>query len=285
MVLNVAAAGTEAGRALEPGGCFGFRIRDSRKHCLGFFRVHGPADSTHSDCPDLALAERGYQCGPCFARDDFRFMHDFHRGGAAPEGLRAYLAQPHWLYVATFAHGASKIGTASELRKWIRLAEQGAVAAQYVAHADDGRIVRILEDSVSSGLGFPQQIRSAAKAAGLVAANGQSLAAVELINAEVAAQVREHLGGVGIEGFQIVDEDWQLPDSARTLLAAERREAYPLPLSEGAHGLPLVGMLGSFVLSRLAEHHFIVDLGQLKGRIIEYGDFRSELPSLQDSLF
>lgn len=285
VVLSVMADGVAAELPLPPEGVFGFRVRDPRKHCLGFSRVHGPSASMHLPCPEASLAERGYQCGPCFGRDEFRFMHDFHRGGVAPAGLRDYLAQPHWLYIATFAHGASKVGTASDLRKWIRLAEQGAVAAQYVAHADDGRIVRILEDSVSSGLELPQQIRSAAKAAALVAADGPSLGAVEAANAEVAHRVRNHLAGVGVAGFRVVDEPWTLPEAARKLLAVRPREAYPLPLLEGAHGLPLNGVLGSFVLSSLEGHDFIADLAQLKGRIIEAGDFRSELPSLQDSLF
>lgn len=287
VALSFAAAAdtADSGLPLSLGDVVGFRMHDPRKHCLGFFRVHGRSDSTHFCCPDGSLADRGYQCGPCFGRDEYRFMHDFHRGGAAPEGLRAYLAQPHWLYIATFAHGASKVGTASELRKWVRLAEQGAVAAQYVAHADDGRIVRILEDSVSSGLGLPQQVRSATKAAALVTVGGQSLSDLETINAEVAGRVRGYLAGVGLAGFQIVEAVWQLPEAARKLFLAGQREPYPLPLAEGSHGLPLDGILGSFVLSRLAEHNFIADLGQLKGRIVEFGDFQSELPALQDSLF
>lgn len=277
--------GADSRVPLQPGSNFGFRVVDGAKHCLGYSTVQGRSDSTHFPCPDANLAGRGYQCGPCFGRDEYRFMHDFHRGGAAPEGLRAYLAQPHWLYIATFAHGASKVGTASDLRKWVRLAEQGAVAAQYVAHADDGRIVRILEDSVSSGLGLPQQVRSATKAAALVASDGRPLDALQAINTEVCNRVRSHLAGVGIGGFQTVEEIWQLPDSARALLAAPLREVYPLPLADGVHGLQLDGLLGSFALSRLEEHDFVTDLGQLKGRIIELGDFHSELPILQGSLF
>ncbi|WP_396020347.1 hypothetical protein [Arthrobacter sp. ISL-72] len=38
--------------------------------------------------------------------DDSRLIHDFHRGGRVPPGLRSYLMQQQWLYVATFATGA-----------------------------------------------------------------------------------------------------------------------------------------------------------------------------------
>ena len=158
------------------------------KFCLGHHKVHGPADRDHVLCPARAPAARGSQCERCFVVDDSRLIHDFHRGGGVPPGLRAYLMQQHWLYVATFANGASKVGTASNLRKWNRLAEQGAVVARYVARADDGRVVRILEDMLTRDAGLPQQVRSAAKAAALVA----PAPAVELdaLNGRLAAEAR-----------------------------------------------------------------------------------------------
>nr|WP_321164498.1 DUF2797 domain-containing protein [Arthrobacter sp. Soil763] len=117
--------------------------------------------------------------------------------------------QPHWLYVATFANGASKIGTAADLRKWNRLAEQGAVTARYVARAADGRVVRILEDQVTRDAGLPQQIRSAAKAAALTAPPPETT--LEALNARAAAAVRELLARAGGDGFDVVDEQWQRP--------------------------------------------------------------------------
>ena len=152
---------------LDAGTRLGFRLAAAGKHCLGHHKVHGPADRDHVLCPDRAPAAKGSQCERCFVVDDSRLIHDFHRGGRVPPGLRAYLMQPHWLYIATFANGASKVGTAANLRKWKRLAEQGAVVARYVARADDGRVVRNLEDLVTRDAGIPQQIRSAAKAAAL----------------------------------------------------------------------------------------------------------------------
>lgn len=153
---------------LAAGDWLRFSVRQGPRLCLGSFAVHGPMTATHTPCPRSAAAERGYQCGGCFGRDDFRFMHDIHydtpRSGAVPAGLKAYLSQEHWLYIATFAGGATKVGTASGTRKWGRLAEQGAVVACYVAQAQDGRIVRLLEDTVTESLGLSQQVRSAARA-------------------------------------------------------------------------------------------------------------------------
>ena len=115
-------------------------------------------------------------------------------------GCATYLMQQHWLYVATFAGGASKVGTASHLRKWNRLAEQGAVVARYVARAEDGRVVRILEDMVTQEAGLTQQVRSAAKEEALV----QPLSRIRLdaINARHAAAVRALLARAAVERLQ-----------------------------------------------------------------------------------
>lgn len=292
--------GADGNVALQLGGTLGFRVLDGRRHCLGFSQLsivdtepdagassnEGAPPRTsvqYLSCPQGSLADRGYQCGSCFARDDFRFMHDFHRSGVAPEGLRAYLAQPHWLYVASFANGASKVGTASELRKTVRLAEQGAVAAQYVAHADDGRIVRLLEDAVSGGAGLPQLVRSANKLGSLT--EPWQLETVALHNAEQAARVREFLRGAALGGFQLVDETWALPPQAAGFLGAGAPQSYPLGFDSGDHGLPLTALLGSFALLELQGDAFVANLGELKGKVIELGDFDSDLPAVQSSLF
>ncbi|AJT41804.1 DUF2797 domain-containing protein [Psychromicrobium lacuslunae] len=294
--------GFEGNVDLALGRTLGFRVLDGRRHCLGFSRLSlaqaetkpgsptaagtatPPATSVEQvPCPQAALAERGYQCGACFARDDFRFMHDFHRSGVAPEGLRAYLAQPHWLYVASFANGAAKVGTASDLRKTVRLAEQGAVAAQYVAHAVDGRIVRLLEDAVSEGAGLPQLVRSANKLGSLT--EPWQLETVAQHNAEQAARVREFLSGAALEGFQIVEQSFALPAQTAGFLSASAPQSYPIALDSGDHGLPLKALLGSFALLELDGSNFVANLGELKGRVIELGDFESELPAVQSSLF
>ncbi|WP_285727924.1 DUF2797 domain-containing protein [Psychromicrobium xiongbiense] len=299
-----------AGLSLEPGVSWGFSVCDSRKHCLGYVTLLGAEGTSSVPCPTDSLAERGYQCGPCFARDEFRPIHDAHRGAAVSEQLNAYLARPHWLYIATFAHGVSKVGTAVDFRAWARLAEQGAVAAQYVARADDGRIVRLLEDSVSSGLGLPQVVRSTAKLAGL-AAGAHTLQAVRALNAAVAQRAREHLAGVGSAGlgtggqhsggFLISEDPWQPAGIARPVLDTLGTPVYPLALDAGQHGLRIDGLLGSTALVRVLDggvagagasagaeldpQPWLADLGALKGRRIVLGDYRSTLPAVQTSLF
>ena len=271
---------------LDAGSRLGFRGAAGGKSCLGHHKVHGPADRDHVLCQAKAPAVRGTQCERCFVVDDFRLIHDFHRGGGVPQGLRAYLMQQHWLYVATFANGASKVGTASNLRKWNRLAEQGAVVARYVARADDGRVVRILEDMLTRDAGLPQQVRSAAKAAALVA----PAPAVELdaVNRQFAGDARALLVRAGVGGFDVVDERWARPGLADRACMPVARHAYPNDLGAGAHGFRISTVSGSIAVAALdgSELEFVVNLGQLKARTVELGDHHSsEVPAVQESLF
>ncbi|WP_049822665.1 DUF2797 domain-containing protein [Arthrobacter sp. H41] len=273
---------------LVPGARLGYRIASSPgvRYCLGHYRVHDVETRTHVRCAVQAAAERGYQCGQCFARDDLRFMHDIHRSGIAPEGLKRYLNQRHWLYIATFAGGATKVGTASDLRKRARLVEQGAVAASYVASAENGRVVRILEDEVTRALGLQQAVRSSAKAAALRAP--LEARQLDVLNAEHADATRDLLtNGMDIGGFTVVQEVFVPPSSWSAVLTAPQSQPYPEPLDSGEHGFTIGPMIGSCVLATIAGTAvpFLADLSLLKGRRIEPGNFTTGVPAVQESLF
>ncbi|WP_258069776.1 DUF2797 domain-containing protein [Arthrobacter sp. SX1312] len=287
--LRADSGGEDEGRCelpLSPGTRLAFEVTAEGKYCLGFHRVHGREDRTWVPCADEAPAERGSQCGRCFAQDDLRYMHDIHRSGIAPAGLKRYLDQPHWLYVATFADGSTKVGTASHLRKRARLVEQGAVVAQFVAYARDGRIVRILEDEVTRTVGLQQAVRSATKAASLCA----PLPAVQLehVNDGFALAARGLLGGgLGIEGFEVVHEEFDPPPSWSAVLGRRGLQPYPLPLGQGRHGVTVREVLGPSALVSIdgADLVFVADLAQLKGRRLRAGDFSTPVPAVQEALF
>lgn len=271
--------------ALDAGTRLGFRLADGRRHCLGHARVFSPRAREHVPCPARSQAAKGTQCERCFMVDDFRLMHDFHRGGRVPPGLRSYLMQPHWLYVATFAGGTSKVGTASHLRKWNRLAEQGAVVARYVALAEDGRVVRLLEDLVTREAGLVQQVRSAAKAAALT--DPRPGGELDGLNRRHAEEVRTLLAGSAVGGFETVDEQWVRPGQAARLCGASARHAYPHGMDRGSHGFTLKALCGSHGLASIEESglDFVVNLGLLKARHVELGEFHSEVPAVQEALF
>ncbi|WP_343037891.1 DUF2797 domain-containing protein [Arthrobacter wenxiniae] len=287
--LSLAADDGDARLPLGPGLWLRFRVLSGpgvpARYCLGYSAVHGPTEARHHPCPTGQAAERGYQCGACFARDDFRFMHDFHRSGIAPPGLRAYLGQPHWLYVATFADGTVKVGTASQRSKWARLAEQGAIVARYVAHARDGSVVRLLEDAVSEGLGLTQFVRGTAKYAALLQPRPE--ADLDAANGAAADAVREFLDGVALDGFEAVSEQFEPHAFTGAVSRPGRRIAYPRPLDSGEHGMRLDSMVGSHGLVAVdgAESVFLADLAALKGHKIELGSYTTDIPALQESLF
>ena len=270
---------------LSSGTRLGFRVVKGGKFCLGYQKVHSPSLRDHVLCPDRAAAVKGSQCERCFTMDDSRLIHDFHRGGQVPPGLRSYLMQLHWLYVATFADGASKVGTASHPRKWNRLAEQGAVVARYVARAEDGRVVRVLEDMVTDVAGLPQQIRSAAKGAALT--EPAAAVALDTRNAGLAREVRTLLGQSAVKGFAVVDEQWTRPAQADAITSPGQRHAYPHDFSQGSHGFRIASLSGTHALAALdgSELEFVVGLGLLKARRIELGNHSSEVPTVQESLF
>jgi hypothetical protein len=193
--------------------------------------------------------------------------------------------QEHWLYVATFADGASKVGTASNLRKWNRLAEQGAVVARYVARTVDGRVVRILEDMVTRDTGLGQQVRSTAKAEALT--EPRPGAELDAINSGLAAKVRAALSQAAIDGFQVVEEEWVRPAQAAALCAPAARHAYPHALETGQHGFKVAALCGPNALAALpgTDAQFVVNLGRLAARAIVLGDFASDVPAVQEPLF
>jgi hypothetical protein len=271
--------------SLHPWARLGFEVVHPGKSCLGHTVVHSSTRRDHMLCASAAPAARGKQCERCFVLDESRLMHDFHRGGRVTPGLRDYLMQEHWLYVATFAGGTTKVGTASGPRKWNRLAEQGAAAATYVARARDGKVVRMLEDLVTAQAGLTQQVRSAAKAAALL--YPLRAAELEAVNTRAAGEVRALLARTGVDGFDAVAEQWVRPAHAEALYGTLPRHAYPHALDRGQHGFEVASLSGANALARLdgTDAGFVVNLSQLAARTIVLGEYASEVPALQEALF
>ena len=277
--------------SLDSGVELGFGVLPGR-WCLGHQLIQDRTHRTQVPCPTGARVARGTQCESCEAADQSRAMHDFHRSGRAGAGLRDYLMQEHWLYIASFAHGVSKIGTAANPSKWRRLAEQGAVSARYVGLAADGAQVRILEDLVTRELGFTQQVRAQSKVRGLLDSR-TSRAALDATTSERASRVREFLAtlpNAGDETFRVVDEQWAAPAQAAALLEgwdANALQPYPADLAGGEHGFTVAAVLGQGLGVRLgnAPDLFVADASMLKGRKVVLGQYVTESPAIQSALF
>jgi hypothetical protein len=235
-------------------------------------------------CPDRSPAEQGDQCARCLRQDEFRLAHQFHQDGNVPEALRRYMDQPHWLYLATFADGATKVGTAAEPRKQSRLDEQGALFATYLTKSPDGRAVRKLEDAITRSTQMPQTVRASTKLKAL--ANLTDLSAASATHDHHVARVADALAAIDTS---VMLEKWDPPAEGDGMrVAGANRVAYPHDLREGSHGFTVVSCVGTQVLAALGggdEVEYVLDLGALKGRRITLGPFTSPTAAFQNSLF
>jgi hypothetical protein len=235
-------------------------------------------------CPDRAPARQGGQCTLCFRQDEFRFAHQFHQGGYAPEALRQYMDQPHWLYLATFADGATKVGTVAEPRKQSRLDEQGALFATYLTESSGGRAVRHLEDALTRDLQIPQSIRATTKVGAL--ANLTDLSAAGATHDHHVARAADVLAAMNTSAML---EKWTPPtEGDRMRIPGDVRVLYPHDLRENEHGFTIVSCIGSQVLAILDgddQVEYVLDLGALKGCHLTLGPFASPTAAVQIALF
>lgn len=276
-------------------GRLGFRVTADGRYCTGWYSFDDGGrlcrTSGWRPCPDRRRTSGSRQCADCALRDQFRFVHQGHLGGYVPRALESYLAAPHWLYLATFADGFTKVGTASATRKQARLDEQGPVWASYLAYAANGRLVREAEDEVTRRLEVPQHRRRAAKAAAYVQPAARSR--VEARHQETVVQAADLLAGTAWNGDLEPSQDvWPPPPAAAALLEpppSGSRLAYPHALSHGEHGLQVEAAAGPAVLARTEPGvdalRYVADLGQLAGCRIVLGDYTSAEAELQESLF
>ncbi|PPK63355.1 DUF2797 domain-containing protein [Actinokineospora auranticolor] len=252
--------------------------------CTGRYRFVDTVRVEALACPDRAQAGQNDQCPRCLGQDEFRFAHQYHRDGNVPDALRRYMDQPHWLYLATFADGATKVGTAAEPRKHSRLNEQGALFATYLTTTPDGRTVRFLEDAITRDLRMPQTVRATTKLKAL--ANLTNLAAAGAAHDQHVTRAADALTATG---NQTVLEKWAPPaEGARLRVAGRARALYPHDLQDGEHGFTVTSCVGTQVLTTLTgddETDYVLDLGTLKGRRIALGPFTSPGAAVQSSLF
>jgi hypothetical protein len=271
-------------------GRLGFRVTADGRYCTGWYGFDDDGGRLWP-CPDRHRTSGSRQCADCALRDQFRFAHQGHVGGYVPAELEPYLRQPHWLYVATFADGFSKVGTAAQGRKVARLDDQGPALAAYVAQAADGRLVREAEDALTRELALPQHRRGAAKA--VAVAHPAPADRVAARHTETVAQATRLLGEtVWGPGLTVAQEEWRPPDAMGVLRRPPPRGSwveYPHDLALGSHGLRVEACAGAVALARTEEGldavAQVVDLSRLKGVRLELGAYRSPAAEVQEAMF
>ena len=180
--------------------------------------------------------------------------------------VRAYIEQPHYLYLACFGDEVVKVGMASEERKHERLWEQGPLAAFYVATAPDGITIRQLEVEVSR-LGYTEFMRRSRKLELLKSDMTEERAVRRLHSAldRVRAQLPEDYATL------LLRQPERVPTPALAADARRFRELDTLTPEENEiiEG-ELIGASGSIVVLHDRGIRSTVDLYDLVGYEVEF---------------
>ncbi|MDO5750700.1 MAG: hypothetical protein Q4P78_05790 [Rothia sp. (in: high G+C Gram-positive bacteria)] len=250
-------------------------------------------------CPENTRITRGKQCERCAARDEFTAIHGVHRGATLSAGMRAYAAQEHSLYVATFPDGSSKVGTVSARSNPRRLDEQAVATATLIAHASNGADIRRAEDAVSENTELVQVKQLASKyRAWLNPLPGVSLRAA---HEQAVIAAREALLNSGLMGavgqshsyaVEPLEQPW-IPSPAMTRPYASLRAQSPEPLGEfpsllesEGFGFFCTGATGKFLSVHTgdADAALLANAGVLANKLLVLEDSLSRVET-QAALF
>lgn len=257
---------------------------DTTRLCVGHVPFRGTA--TYYDClkppqPGGRTCERCSIVNATFASN----LHHAHTRGASEldPAIRDHLQQPNRLYLAAFRDGSIKVGTSTQSRSQRRLEEQGAWIARYVARADNGYVVRDLEDEVTTVLGLPQAVNATRKVRGLTSPMTDERLDKEL--SSHATAVAELVTSSDSGRIASLDEAWRHPKADHPALA--KLYPYPSKLTSGGHDLELVTAVGRTAIGHRpgGTDMFAFDLGPLFGLCLEMGGAVSDEITIQDSLF
>lgn len=262
-----------------------FRLMTNEpRRCIGR-TVRSEDGSSHNKCDAEPTSRR--HCDKCQRAENINAanMHQAHRKERSEidKAMTAYLSHPHRLYLATFRDGSIKVGTTRGRAGNIRLIEQGAWLATYVAEVEDGFLVRELEDVITEQLGVTQAVDTRRKVLGHLQhlPNQELMQSLSQISSETEKVLRERLGTTG----RLTDEPWSNPMINNDVW--NDLAPYPGSINEGAHEFQIHSMVG-----RLAACHktgftdtFLLDTQPLLTLPLETGTFEVDELALQESLF
>ncbi len=120
--------------------------RINQKICSGTIN---PYTREYISCNNI-IVDNNTQCNKC------KYMFDFYKCVRCHgedcyvknEDVLKYCNTPHYVYLAFFPNDKIKVGTASEIKKYNRLLEQGAIFSIFIARTPTGKIARQIEKSI-----------------------------------------------------------------------------------------------------------------------------------------
>ena len=118
----------------------------NKKICVGTIN---PYTREYVTC-DTMIEDNESQCDRC------KYMYDFYKCVRCHgencyvknQDVLKYCNTPHYVYLAYFPNKKIKVGTASEVKKYNRLLEQGALFSIFIAKTPTGKIARQIEKNI-----------------------------------------------------------------------------------------------------------------------------------------
>ena len=95
-------------------------------------------ENSSSQCNHCKYMFDFYKCVRCHGEDCY----------VKNEEVLKYCNTPHYVYLAYFPNEKIKVGTASEMKKYNRLLEQGAIFSIFIAKTPSGKIARQIEKNI-----------------------------------------------------------------------------------------------------------------------------------------
>lgn len=133
-----------------------------KKYCTGYFKDNKrlPCLLQKSKSLPAEISGTQTQCPVCEKAQGFKDAFLF--GKEPNETAKKYLTQPHFVYLAVFYPNLLKVGTASNVRKFLRPIEQDALVYSYIAQSD-GFNIQKLERKISKEFNITEFVQSSHK--------------------------------------------------------------------------------------------------------------------------
>ncbi|MCI0712425.1 MAG: DUF2797 domain-containing protein [Chloroflexi bacterium] len=233
--------------------------KTQQRRCIGWIDFE---NKERQPCPDLATVK---QCDFCKQREGFLpcvMCNGFDCPPLKPS-VEAYCQRPHSLYLACFGSDRVKVGTASEGRKYVRLHEQGPLAAMLVAKAS-GPLIKQME-AIISRMGYTEAMRTSTKQKLLTSGMTENEAKQHLLKA-----LEDILSRIPVQYETYFQEPEHVKIPPLALAARQFRELEALkPEVDQILGGHVVAASGNFLVFQDNVGAMTLDLSALRSWVIE----------------
>lgn len=233
--------------------------KTGQQQCIGWIDFE---NKERQPCPDMASVQ---QCDACQQREGFLpcvICNGFNCPTLKP-AIEAYCQRPHSLYLACFGSDRVKVGTASEGRKYVRLHEQGPLAAMFIAKAS-GPLIKQME-TIISRMGYTETMRRSTKQKLLTSGMTEHEARQNLIDA-----LKDIIPRLPVQYEMYLHEPQHVKVPPRSLAARRFNELDILkPAVNRIVGGKVAAASGSFVVFQDDVGAMSLDLAELRSWVIE----------------